>query len=81
MKKSVSIKSSSMQIAIFDSAFAIIAALIVIPAVFAFTVDPTETLTNKGPALMFIQLANVFNKLPAGRIIAIIFFVLASKTG
>ncbi len=76
MKKDVSIKSSSMQIAIFDSAFAIVAALIVIPAVFAFTANPTEALTNKGPALMFIQLANVFNKLPAGRIIAIVFFIL-----
>ena len=76
MKKDVSIKSSSMQIAIFDSAFAIVASLIIIPAVFAFSVDPTAALANDGPALMFIQLTNIFNVLPLGRVIGVIFFVL-----
>ncbi len=75
MKKDVNIKSSSMQIAIFDSLFALIASLIIIPAVFAFA-NPEVALQKDGPALMFIQLTNVFNTLPGGRIIAIIFFVL-----
>jgi NSS family neurotransmitter:Na+ symporter len=76
MKKDVSIKSSASQIAIFDSAFAIVASLIVIPAVYAFSGDPAAALANDGPALMFIQLTNVFNALPLGRVIGIIFFVL-----
>ena len=75
MKKDVSIKSSATQIAVFDSAFAFVASMIIIPAVFAFG-SGSEALQKDGPALMFIQLTNVFNAIPAGRIIGIIFFVL-----
>lgn len=75
MKKEVSIKSSATQIAVFDSAFAFVASMIIIPAVFAFG-SGSDALQNDGPALMFIQLTNVFNALPGGRIIGIIFFVL-----
>ncbi len=76
MKKNVSIKSSSVQIATFDSAFALVASLIIIPAVYAFSQDPSAALAKDGPALMFIQLTNIFNSLPGGRIIGVIFFVL-----
>ncbi len=76
MKKDVSIKSSSMQIAICDSAFAIIASLIIIPAVYAFSEVPTEALSKDGPALMFVQLTNIFKSIPGGNIIGIVFFVL-----
>ncbi len=76
MKKEVSIKSSAGQIAIFDSLFAFVASLIIIPAVYAFASSPKDVLQQQGPSLMFIQLTNVFNKIPAGRIIGIIFFVL-----
>ncbi len=75
MKKDVNIKSSATQIAIFDSAFAFVASTIIIPAVFAFGAGESA-LKQDGPALMFVQLTNVFNALPAGRIIAIVFFVL-----
>ncbi|MBE5754354.1 MAG: sodium-dependent transporter [Clostridiales bacterium] len=79
MKKDASIKSSSVQIAAFDSLFAIIAGLIIIPAVFAFA--PTADAAHKimetnGATLMFIQISNVFNSIPGGRIIGIIFFIL-----
>ena len=80
MKKKDSIKKSAMQIGIFDSAFAIIASLIIIPAIFvtasANGTDAGEALAKPGPSLMFIQLANVFNTLPAGRLIGAIFFLL-----
>lgn len=75
MKKDVSVKSSAAQIAVFDSAFALIASLIIIPTVFAFGAGEAS-LQKDGPALMFIQLTNVFNALPGGRIIGILFFVL-----
>ncbi len=77
MKKEVNIKSSATQIAIFDSAFAFVASTIIIPAVFAFG-SGEGALKQDGPALMFIQLTNVFNALPAGtgRIVAIVFFLL-----
>jgi NSS family neurotransmitter:Na+ symporter len=75
MKKDANVKSSSIQIAGFDSAFALIASLIIIPAVFAFG-GGEEGLKNSGPSLMFVQLTNVFNALPGGKIIGTLFFVL-----
>lgn len=76
MKKDVSIKSSATQIAIFDSLFAFIASLVIIPAVYAFASNPGDVLSQQGPSLMFVQLTNVFNQLPGGQVIGIIFFVL-----
>ncbi len=79
MKKDASIKSSSVQIAFFDSLFAIIAGLIIIPAVFSFaptTEAAHEVMSKNGPTLMFVQLSNVFNTIWGGRIIGIIFFIL-----
>ncbi len=76
MKKKASIPSSSAQIAIFDSGFAIVAGLIIIPAIFSFSATPEQVLESEGPSLMFIQLAEIFNNIPAGRVIGIIFFVL-----
>ena len=76
MKKEVKIPSSSAQIAIFDSGFAIVAGLIIIPAIFAFSADPNAVLSSQGPSLMFEQLTLVFNNIPGGRIVGIIFFVL-----
>ena len=75
MKKDVNIKSSSLQIAIFDSAFAFVASLIIIPAVFAFG-GGEAALKNQGTSLMFVQLTNVFNNLPGGQIIGMLFFIL-----
>ncbi len=76
MKKEANIRSSSAQIAIFDSGFAIVAGLIIIPAIFSFSSQPEEVLQSQGASLMFIQLAEIFNSIPGGRIIGIIFFVL-----
>jgi len=33
-------------------------------------------LSQQGPSLMFVQLTNVFNQLPGGQVIGVIFFVL-----
>ncbi len=76
MKKDASIPSSSAQIAIFDSGFAIIAGLIIIPAIFSFSPNPETVLQEQGAQLMFVQLASIFNSIPGGRVIAIIFFIL-----
>ena len=76
MKKEVSIPKSSMQIAICDSAFAIVAATIIIPSIFAFSADPDGALSASGPSLMFVQLPAVFNNLPGGRWIGAAFFIL-----
>ena len=75
MKKDVSIKSSAVQIVGFDSAFAIVASLIIIPAVFVFG-GGASALGASGSSLMFVQLSNVFNQMPGGAIIGALFFVL-----
>lgn len=76
MKKDVSIMKSGMQIAICDSAFALVAATIIIPSIYAFSASPETAISTSGPSLMFVQLPAVFNNLPGGRWIGALFFVL-----
>ena len=76
MKKEDKITSSATQICIFDTLFAVVAGLIIIPAVFAFSSTPESVLATQGPSLMFIQLPQIFNAIPLGRVIGTIFFLL-----
>ncbi len=75
LKKDVSIEQSTEQVEIFDTAIAIIASLMIIPAVFAFSGGSPDTL-NAGPSLMFITMPNIFASMGFGRIIGIAFFLL-----
>ena len=59
----------SMNIAVFDTLAAMLAAIVVIPAVFAFGLDPAS-----GPPLMFITLPMIFREMTGGMMFAIIFF-------
>ena len=59
MKKDVSIEDSTRNVEVFDTAIAIMAGLMIIPAVFAFSGGDPETL-QAGPALMFITIPKVF---------------------
>ncbi len=72
--KDVDIEKSTSQIEIFDTAIAILAGLMIIPAVFAFS--PGETTLQAGPSLMFITLPKVFASMGFGSIAGIIFFLL-----
>ena len=75
MKKEVDIEKSTHQVIFFDSGIAILAGLMIIPAVFAFSGgDPA--MLNKGPGLMFVTIPKVFESMGFGRGIGIIFFVL-----
>ena len=56
-----------------DTVVAISAGLIVIPACFAYGVDPGE-----GPGLVFVTLPNVFRAMPLGRLWGSLFFVFMS---
>ena len=75
LKKDVDIEASTNQVIAFDTAIAILSALMIIPAVFAFSNGSPETL-NAGPALMFITLPKVFNSLGFGAIGGLLFFIL-----
>ena len=75
VKKEVSIEDSTRQVEIFDTAIAILASLMIIPAVFAFS-GGDESSLNAGPSLMFITMPKIFASMGFGRIIGIAFFAL-----
>ena len=75
MKKEVSIEGSTKNVEVFDTAIAIMAGLMIIPAVFAFSGGDPDTL-QAGPALMFITIPKVFASMGLGTPIGILFFVL-----
>ncbi len=75
MKKDISIEDSTRNVEIFDTLIAIMAGLMIIPAVFAFSGGDPDTL-QAGPALMFITIPKVFASMGFGTLIGILFFVL-----
>ncbi|MCD2491677.1 sodium-dependent transporter [Lacrimispora sp. NSJ-141] len=70
LKKDVDVVSCGRNVAIFDTCAALLAGMVVIPAVFAFGLD-----VSAGPPLMFITLPAVFQKMPFGWLFSVIFFV------
>ena len=75
MKKDSSIEDSTRNVEVFDTAIAIMAGLMIIPAVFAFSGGNADTL-NAGPALMFITIPKVFANMGFGTAVGILFFLL-----
>ena len=75
MKKDTSIEDSTQNVEIFDTAIAIMAGLMIIPAVFAFSGGDPDSL-NAGPALMFITIPKVFANMGFGTAVGILFFLL-----
>ena len=59
----------SLSIAVLDTFVAFCAGLIIIPACFAYGIEP-----GAGPGLIFQTLPNLFNAMPAGRIWGTLFF-------
>ena len=74
--KNVDIPRASLRTAIFDTRAAMLSALAIMPAVFAFGVDVTS-----GPSLMFVTLPAVFQQMPLGRLFAVFFFVSVAFAG
>lgn len=73
-KKEVNLTKSVNQIEIFDTIVALLAGFMVVPAVYVFSGE--EGLSSSGPGLMFITLPKVFEQMPGGGIIALLFFIL-----
>lgn len=73
MKKEDNLEKAVGQIEIFDTGIALIAGLMIIPAVFAFTGAAPE---KPGPGLMFQALPKVFNSMSLGSVFGAIFFLL-----
>lgn len=70
LKKDIDVVGCAKNVAFFDTCAALLAGMVVIPAVFAFQLDVAS-----GPPLMFITLPAVFQQMPLGGLFAIIFFV------
>lgn len=70
VSKEENILFQSTSTALSDTLFALIAGVAIMPAVFAFGLDP-----QSGPGLVFETLPFVFGKMPAGGLIAILFFI------
>lgn len=73
-KKEVNLTKSVNQIEIFDTVVALLAGLMVVPAVYVFGGE--SGISSGGPGLMFMTLPKVFEQMPAGGIIALLFFIL-----
>lgn len=75
MKKDTSIEDSTRNVEFFDTAIAIMAGLMIIPAVFAFSGSDPNML-KAGPSLMFITIPKVFANMGFGTAVGILFFLL-----
>lgn len=75
MKKDVSIEGSTQNVEIFDTAIAMMAGLMIIPAVFSFSGGDPDTL-QAGPSLMFITIPKVFESMGFGHVVGVLFFLL-----
>lgn len=77
LSKKEDIPRSARSIAFFDTLAAMLAALVIIPAM-ATTGD---SLSESGPGLMFIALPHLFKGMPGGGIVAVIFFIAVFFAG
>ena len=73
--KDVDIEKSTAQVEFFDTAIALLAGMMVIPAVFVFSGGDMETL-KAGPSLAFITLPRIFASMGMGGLVGIAFFLM-----
>ncbi len=69
ISKDRGLTGETLSIALLDTFVAFCAGLIIIPACFAYGIEP-----GAGPSLIFQTLPNLFNEMPAGRIWGSLFF-------
>ena len=74
MKKDVSIEESTENVEIFDTAIAIMAGLMIIPAVFSFSARPGHPAGRPGPHVHHHP--EVFESMGLGTVVGILFFTL-----
>ncbi len=69
--KRENLASTAVEVALSDSLIAILAGVMIFPAVFAFDIPPAS-----GPSLVFITLPGIFQQMPGGDFFGAIFFIL-----
>lgn len=70
LKDSEDVTSAARKVAFFDTMAALLAALVIIPAM----ATTGSQLNEGGPGLIFIYLPNLFKSMPGSRILVIVFF-------
>ena len=76
--KDVEISSSARNVAVFDTLAALVAMIVIIPAM----ATTGSELSSRGPGLMFVALPNVFNGMGGmGRFVGIFFFIAVLFAG
>lgn len=71
LNKDENLAQSAFWVALCDTGIAVMAGLVIFPAVFAFHMEPSA-----GPGLVFITLPAVFGAMPSGTLFAAAFFIL-----
>lgn len=61
----------AFQVSMADTIIAVLAGVMIFPAVFAYGIDPAS-----GPGLVFVVLPNIFAQMPGGHIFSVFFFIL-----
>ena len=70
-KNDTNITHTALQVAFIDTLVAVLAGLVIFPAVFSVGIEPTA-----GPSLVFVTLPAIFNTLPLSMVWSTIFFLL-----
>ncbi|KGX93838.1 Na+-dependent transporter [Pontibacillus halophilus JSM 076056 = DSM 19796] len=71
LSKRDSLPSATVGVGIMDTLFAVIAGVMIFPAVFAFGIEPTA-----GAELVFITMPGIFQEMAGGAIVGFVFFLL-----
>ena len=74
--KKEDIVNASLQTAIYDTLAALLSALVIMPAVFSFGIEPTS-----GPSLMFLTVPDIFRQISFGKLFSCIFFISVFVAG
>ncbi len=69
--KETNLRNTALNVTVLDTMVAILAGVVIFPAVFTAGIEPTS-----GPSLVFITLPNIFNGLPLSMLWSSIFFLL-----
>lgn len=77
LSKHEDMMSSARNVALFDTLAALLAAFVIIPAMAAGGAE----LSQGGPGLMFVWLVKVFNGMPGGQIVGMVFFICVLFAG
>lgn len=77
LKDEEDVIGSAWKVALFDTMAAVLAALVIIPAM----ATAGEKLSQGGPGLMFIFLPNIFKGMPGGHILMMVFFIAVFFAG